>query len=42
MSEPNWDEVVQQLGFDPGVWEVDRRYPVQVRAWDAADGQRLF
>ena len=42
MSEPNWDEVVTQLGFDPGVWEVDRRFPVQVRSWDAADGQRLF
>ena len=42
MSEPNWDEVVGQLGFDPGVWEVDQRFPVQVRSWDAADGQRLF
>jgi predicted phosphodiesterase len=42
VSEPNWDEVVGQLGFDPGVWEVDRRFPVQVRSWDAADGQRLF
>jgi predicted phosphodiesterase len=42
VSEPNWDEVVEQLGFDAKVWEVDKRYPVQVRAWDAADGQRLF
>lgn len=42
VTEPNWDEVVSNLGFDPAVWEVDRRYPVQARAWDAAEGQRLY
>lgn len=41
-SEPNWDDVVVQLGFDAAVWEVDRRFPVQVRCWDAAGGERLF
>lgn len=38
----DWSGIIRSLGLDPDCWTVDESAPVQVRAWDAPDGRRLF
>jgi hypothetical protein len=37
-----WDDIIRELGLDPGTFTVDESQPVQVRTWDGPNGDRLY